>query len=313
VKDYGIDGFRVDTVKHVEADIWQVLKKESELSLAHWKLNNPELVKDNLPFYMVGEVYNWGVNGFKDTVPDSVAYNYGDKQVDFFEFGFDALINMGFATHAHQEPEQIFSEYSTRLYTGELNGKGIVSYLGSHDDHHSFDRERQRNYEAAFKLMLAPGAVQIYYGDELARPMFASEDVLGDAHMRRFMNWKDLSKNETQQLLAHWQKLGQFRQEQDAVGSGMHQLLSAQPYIFQRILDGVSGIVAGQGLAIGKKVIDVSSTFADGTVLLDYYSGHRLKVQRGKVTVDSEFSYVLLGIKNTASAKTKIEFRKANE
>lgn len=91
VKEYGVDGFRVDTAKHVEANIWTVLKKESELSLKIWKKNNPKSIKDDLPFYMVGEVFNWGLNGYKNTAKDGRSYDYGDKLVDFFDYGFDAL------------------------------------------------------------------------------------------------------------------------------------------------------------------------------------------------------------------------------
>lgn len=295
VKEYGVDGFRVDTAKHVEADIWQVLKKESELSFASWKINNPELVQDDLPFYMVGEVFNWGVNGFKNTVKNGRAYDYGNKQVDFFDYGFDALINMGFVAHASQSAEQIFSEYSYRLNQGELKGKGVLNYIGSHDDHDSYDRHKKQTFDTAFKLMLAPGGVQIYYGDELARPMFTVKEGHGDVHMRTFMNWQDLNKKGTRNLLAHWQKLGKFRQAHDAVGAGVHTKISDAPYFFKRTLNNSDVVLAGKGFAVGKKVINVQSAFNDGDTLYDYYSLQYLPVIDGKVTLESDFSYVLLG------------------
>lgn len=294
VKDYGVDGFRVDTVKHVEADIWQVLKTESELSFNVWKINNPELVMDDLPFYMVGEVFNWGVNGYANTVQDSVDYDYGDKQVNFFDYGFDALINMGFVAHAHRSAEEIFADYSQRLHQGELRGKGILSYIGSHDDEHSFDRKREYALETAFKLMLAPGGVQIYYGDELARPMYAQQEALGDANLRTFMNWRDLEKPETRNLLAHWQKLGQFRKKHDAVGSGVHQKLSDIPYIFKRTFQS-EVVIAAKDLPKGKKTIVTGDSFEDGTALYDYYSGQTVFVKQNSVSFNSEFSYALLG------------------
>lgn len=37
VRDYGIDGFRVDTAKHVEPDAWQQLKTQATAALAEWK------------------------------------------------------------------------------------------------------------------------------------------------------------------------------------------------------------------------------------------------------------------------------------
>ncbi|HBQ7825399.1 TPA: alpha-amylase, partial [Klebsiella pneumoniae] len=42
VRDYGIDGFRVDTAKHVEMDAWQQLKTQATAALAEWKKANPD-------------------------------------------------------------------------------------------------------------------------------------------------------------------------------------------------------------------------------------------------------------------------------
>jgi alpha-amylase len=294
VKDYGIDGFRVDTVKHVEAEIWSVLKKESDIAFNAWKINHPEQVKDELPFYMVGEVYNWGLNGFRDTVKDGRAYDYGDKQVDFFDFGFDALINMAFASDAHQSAEKIFASYSHTLNDGELKGKGVLNYIGSHDDQGSFDRKREQTYEAAFKLMLAPGGAQIYYGDELARPMYA-EGASGDANMRTFMNWQDLETTATQKILAHWQKLGKFRQAHEAIGAGVHTQLNDSPYIFKRELENKDKVLVAKDLFKGKKTISAYSLFADGDLVFDYYSNQSAIVKKGKISINSDFTYVLIG------------------
>lgn len=295
VRDYGVDGFRVDTVKHIEPEIWDVLRKESELAFQYWKDNNPDHVKDDLPFYMVGEVFNWGLNGFKHAAKDGRAYDFGDKQIDFFDYGFDALINMAFPTHAHLSEEDIFSEYSKALNGGTLDGKGILNYIGSHDDVDSYDKERKNTFEAAFKLMLAPGGVQIYYGDELARPMHAIEGANGDAHLRRFMNWQDLSKASTQELLAHWQRLGTFRHSHPAVGAGIHRQLSESPYIFERTLDKKDKVLVAKDLPKGSKTLQVYNLFNNGEKLFDYYSGQHLVVKNGKITLTSPFSYILLG------------------
>lgn len=294
VKDYGVDGFRVDTAKHVEAEIWSVLKKESEYALRTWKKNNPEQVMDDLPFYMVGEVFNWGLNGYKNTAKDGRSYDYGDKQVDFFDYGFDALINMGFVAHAAQAPEQIFSSYSQHLNNGVLNDVGVLNYIGSHDDPDSYDIKREKTFETAFKLMLAPGAVQIYYGDELARPMQA-KDTIGDASMRTVMNWQDLTQPATLEILAHWQKLGKFRQAHASIGSGKHTLLNKSPYIFKRELGTQDKVLVANGLSRGLKKIPVYQLFNNGDQLFDYYSNQEVVVMDGQVSLSSEFTYLLLG------------------
>jgi len=41
VREYGIDGFRADTVKHVEPEAWLELKGEAVKALAEWKAKNP--------------------------------------------------------------------------------------------------------------------------------------------------------------------------------------------------------------------------------------------------------------------------------
>ena len=295
VRDYGVDGFRVDTVKHVEPQIWAVLKKESEQAFTQWKQNNPQDMHHDLPFYMVGEVMHWGMNGHRNTPDNTRLYNFGDKQVDYFDYGFDALINMGFVAHAGQNPEALFSSYAESLLRGPMKNKGILNYIGSHDDHDSYDRERKHNYETAFKLMMAPGAVQIYYGDEIARPMYA-KDALGDAQMRTFMNWQDLSSPDTQALLSHWRKLGTFRQAHRAVGAGEHTMLSKTPYIFARTLNNKDRVLVATDLPKGEKTIPVFKGFENDVRLYDYYSQQYVTVNDDKVKLNSPFSYALLGM-----------------
>jgi alpha-amylase len=293
VREYGVDGFRVDTAKHVEAEIWGILKKESEIAFALYHANHPQQLTDYQPFYMVGEVMNWGMLGFKNAVESTLAYDYGDKKVNFFEFGFDGLINMGFVEHVQQDIETLYNGYSTYLNEGPMQGKGILNYIGSHDDQDSFDRARQHNYATAFKLMMAPGGVQIYYGDEIARPMLV-EGSVGDTGMRANMNWDDLSLPKTQALLVHWQKLGKFRQQFPAVGAGVHEMLNASPYVFKRELSGAQTVVIAEGLASGNKLIKLNGVYAEGLVLKDYYSGLSAPVENNRVELNTPYAYVLL-------------------
>ncbi|WP_078085043.1 alpha-amylase family glycosyl hydrolase [Microbulbifer mangrovi] len=287
VREYGVDGFRVDTVKHVEPEVWAVLKKEASLALADWKQRNPDRKLDNRDFFMVGEVYGYGITSGRD-------FDFGDRQVDFFDYGFDSLINFDIAARADREDmESIFSRYSQMLNGGAMEGVGVLNYLTSHDDMNSFDRERQRPREAAFKLMLAPGAAQIYYGDELARPLTAP-GAQGDAQLRSPMNWGDLEKTETREILALWQKLGQFRQSHLAVGAGVHKRLSEAPYVFSRTLEDDRVIVA-LDMPKGEKSLSAAGVFAEGTLVKDYYSGVEARVENGTLKFDTEFDTLLLG------------------
>ena len=251
---------------------------------------------DDKDFFMVGEVMNFGVNGFKNTPAGTRNYDYGDKQVDFFDYGFDSLINMGFATHAKGTMEDIFNTYSKELNNGALTGVGIINYVVSHDDPEPYDKARKSPYETALKLMLAPGAVQIYYGDELARNL-TIEGTTGDATWRSFMNWDDLAKQETQALLTHWQKLGTFRHDHIAVGAGIHKKHSNKPYVFSRSLksDGKSDqVLVALEMNKGLKTLPVHDVFPNGSQVKDYYSNQIITVNNNEVNFSSPFNIVLL-------------------
>ena len=289
ILDFGIDGYRVDTVKHTEEYVWQEFKKVCSDAFAEWKAANPDDVLDETPFYMVGEIY------FYDVLSGRY-YDFGDKNVDYFVDSFDALINFNLRSSADRMYEEVFSSYNSVLQN-ELKGFSTLSYMTSHDDGSPFDKERVKPFETANRLLLAPGASQVYYGDELARPLII-EGTNGDATLRSFMNWEDMATNaETKEVLEHWQKLGRFRRDHIAVGAGVHKMLSESPYTFMRS----SGddlpedvVVVGLDLEVGEKLIGVGDAFTEGTMLRDAYSGMTSEVKNGSVIIDSEFDIVLL-------------------
>ena len=289
VKKYGVDGFRVDTVKHTEAYVWSELYELAAIAFEEWKSEHPEQVLDNSPFFMVGEVYNYNVSSGR-------WFDYGDKKVDFFDHGFKSLINFEFKYDATKSYEELFSKYDTQLHNA-LKGKSVLNYLSSHDDSAPFDRERKKPFETATKLLLSPGASQVYYGDETARPL-KIEGATGDANLRSSMNWKALETNkDVQKIHQHWQKLGTFRRDHPAVGAGKHQMISDSPYVFSRTLeleDFTETVIIGLDLKAGKKSISIGNLFKDGTRLNDHYSGKQGVVSEGKLIIDSPFATVLL-------------------
>ena len=290
IRKYGIDGFRVDTVKHTEAGIWKELKEACRLAFLEWKAANPSKVLDDEDFYMVGEVYGYQIEAEK-------MYDYGDQKVDFFANGFESLINFSFKYDATNTYENLFSKYSEILNKDSMQSVGVLNYLTSHDDGSPFDPQREKNHETATKLMLAPGAAQIYYGDETARPLVI-EGANGDANLRSFMNWADLEKQSYQDLLRHWQKLGQFRKKHLAIGAGQHQQLQATPYLFKRTLPlnkrKEDKVLIGLDLDKGVKSIAVHDTFKEGAKVRDFYSGIVTKVADGKIQIDSPYDIVLI-------------------
>jgi len=290
ITEFGIDGYRADTVKHTEEDVWQDFKSVCDVAFAEFKANNPDKVLDDNNFYLVGEIYNYGISGGK-------YFDFGDKKVNYFDDKFTSQINFEFKWNAAQNTyEELFSRYDSIL-NNELDGFGILNYVSSHDDGQPFDKERTKPFESATKLLLSPGSAQIYYGDESARKLVV-EGANGDANLRSFMNWEEISTNEkTKEILTHWQKLGKFRANHPAVGAGVHKMISESPYVFQRTYlkeDFNDSVIVGLDLNKGKKEIMVGEIFAEGSVLKDAYSGKEVAIKNGKVVIDSPFSIVLL-------------------
>ncbi|WLD58146.1 alpha-amylase [Salinispirillum sp. LH 10-3-1] len=234
VREFGVDGFRADTVKHIELEHWVALKEAATAAHRAWHDENPQNPLPYEPFWMVAEVWAHGM--FKDY---------------YFDYGFDAIINFEYqergglqAAQCLPLAEPVFRAYADAVHSDpEFNG---LTYLSSHDTRLFFAQYEDFALQkgAAAALLLLPGAVQIYYGDEVGRPhgAFGSDFHQGT---RSPMLWELDEQREA--LLAHWQTLGQFRARHPAIGGGAHQKLSEQPYVFSRQTDTDAVVVAFVG------------------------------------------------------------------
>jgi len=289
ITDFGIDGYRADTVKHTQEDIWKDFQAVCQTTFDEYKKNNPSKVLDNNKFFTVGEVYGYNIGAKR-------LYDFGDKKVDYYANGFTSLINFDFRNEAKLPYDELFEKYNSILQN-DLKGHTVMNYTTSHDDGYPFDKKRERTFEAGTKLLLAPGIAQVYYGDESARNLDIA-GAQGDATLRLFMNWEELKTDTSKkELLLHYQKLGQFRANHPAVGAGVHQQISAAPYVFSRSFakeNYTDAVVVGLDLPVGPKEISVGKIFVDGTKVKDTYSGKVSIVSDGKVAIDSPFSIVLL-------------------
>jgi len=290
VREFGFDGYRVDTAKHFGETVSAELRHEAEQALADWRQAHPAEVRDTLPFYMVGEVYGYSPNQGR-------IYDFGDRKVDYYANGYDALINFGFKSDAAGSLDALFTTYSETLHQGALQGVAILNYVSSHDDGGPYDRERKDPLGAGTRLLLAPGGAQIYYGDELARPLTVP-GAEGDANLRSVMNWGDLSRGGTTAgILEHWRKLGRFRHAHPAVGAGVHRTLQVEPLIFSRTLEAnghEDKVLVAMDQGTGARVVPVFGVFPDGTELVDAYSGERGRVKDGKLSLAHGSALVLL-------------------
>lgn len=227
VRDYGVDGFRVDTAKHVELPAWQQLKTQASAALVEWKKANPDKALDDKPFWMTGEA--WG---------------HGVMQSDYYRHGFDAMINFDYQEQAAKAADCLSGmDLTWQQMAEKLQGFNVLSYLSSHDTR----LFREGGDKAAELLLLAPGAVQIFYGDESLRPFgpTGSDPLQGT---RSDMNWQDVS-GKLADNVAHWQRLGQFRARHPAIGAGQQTTLSLKQgygFVRQHGDDTVMVIWAGQ-------------------------------------------------------------------
>ena len=222
VRKFGIDGFRADTVKHMSPEIWKQLKDEASLALEQWKQENPDKKLDDTPFWMVGEY--WG---------------HGYTRNYLYDYGFDSLINFYFQKYNSIPSSQCLSQANSayQSYAKALQDPATnpLTYISSHDTRLFWgdfkNMSMQRGIASA--LLLMPGAVQIYYGDETARNVSAypPEDMTHGT--RSDMNWQEVS-GERLALLEHWRKVSQFRKKHPAVGAGNHKVHNTAPYTFSR-------------------------------------------------------------------------------
>lgn len=287
VRKFGIDGYRVDTAKHTEASVWSELYKLASAAFDGWKSEHPDEVLDELPFFMVGEVYNYSLYTGLD-------YQYSDtEKINFFDNGFKSLINFSLKSDAAEKSaEEIFSYYASQLQ-GPLKEKTVLNYLASHDDGSSFDSDRESAIYAGSLLLLCPGQAQIYYGDETAR-LLISEGTVGDARLRTPMNWADTISGYSSEVLSHYRKLGQFRKNHPSIGAGIHQQIQEMPYTFSRTWSNSQlndQVVVS--LDYHGEVLNLGANW-DGKILKDYYSGLSAEVKDGEFQLHTLNQSVLL-------------------
>ncbi|CAH1208194.1 hypothetical protein PAECIP111893_02856 [Paenibacillus plantiphilus] len=281
VEEFGIDGFRADTAKHVQYDRWGALKIEANNALAKWRQNNPTKPgadwNDN--FWMTGEVFDKGLG----------------RDGNYFDNGFDSLINFSFQSANFSDLEGLFSRYATE-FNGSAANYNMLSYISSHDKRLY---TRSNLIQAGTAMLLLPGAVQTFYGDETARPV-GENGSDPDMGSRSDMNWGSINTA----VQSHWQKIGQFRNNHIAIGAGQHAKIADAPYTFSRTYekgDILDKVVVAVG-ASGSVSVNVGSIFPDGTTVRDAYTKNEVVVSGGKATFTAGTNGVIL-IENVGANK----------
>lgn len=251
VEEFGIDGFRCDTAKHVDMYRWNELKNLCKTALANWRNSSraDEYAKDwDEDFWMTGEAFGWQKGG----------------NSSWFSNGFDSMIDFTIAGSSGMK------SYSPSLPSWDvrLGDSQALLYISSHDT--GLGRASNQT-ELGTSFVLMPGLVQIYYGDETARPF---GDTGSDANQgtRSDFNW-DAATGATAK---HWGKVGTFRKFNPAVGAGTGSAT-------KRTYSGAAG-ESKVAIGISGTSVDVSGLFSDGTTVYNWYDGSSATVSGGKVT-----------------------------
>jgi len=278
VRNYGVDGFRVDTAKHVEMDAWVYLKNEARQALIDWRNANPSKPGANWSddFWSVAEVWGHGVN-----------------QSNYHTSGaFDSVINFSYkgaiegAMTSTSSMDSLFAGYASSINSS--SSWNVLSYISSHDTGPVFyNGDDNRQIRAGTVFFLTPGGIQVFYGDELGR-----ENGPGgadpDQGSRSSMNWT----KENNTIHQHWKKMGQFRNRHISIGAGTHTKLKDSPYTFKREKDDDKVVVVID--ASGPTTVNVSGIFNNGDTLRDFYTGATAVVSSGNVTFTPDSKGVIL-------------------
>jgi pullulanase-type alpha-1,6-glucosidase len=162
VRDFGIDGFRIDTVKHVNTEFWTQWATALDAYAAK---------RGRDDFFMFGEVYS------ADPAITSKYVTEGrlDATLDFpFQDAARAYASQGASA---EKLANLFAQ-DYRYTTGRANAYESVPFLGNHDmgrfgtflaqdNPEAGDAELLARYKLANELMfLSRGNPVVYYGDE---------------------------------------------------------------------------------------------------------------------------------------------------
>ncbi len=201
----GVDGFRLDTVKHVQHDVWK----------EHRRRTRAELGQD---FFLIGEV--WGGDA---QVLDPW---FADDEMDAgFDFSFQGNALGWVQGRGRTVAFDRYLQSREKVRAGHL----LSPYLSSHDVPGALfqlngDKELFRL--AALLELTAGGIPMIYYGEEVGRPGGDWPDNRSD------MPWGDrkilpgAGKPRDEALRADYKKLIAIRRAHPAFSRGLHSGLS---------------------------------------------------------------------------------------
>ncbi len=268
VKDFGIEYFRVDTVKHVENDTWAELKNA--------------LTEVDSDFKMIGEYAGGGYASNGNTLgtgemDSDLDFDFNDQATNFVKGNISSV-------------ESFLTSRNSVLNNTYMTGQ----FLGSHDEDGfkkklldggmAEDAATAASMVAASLQITAKGQPVIYYGEEIGLTGLNNYPYQTN---RYDFDWTMVnSDNKTYQ---HYKKMLSIRNAYtDVFARGDRKTILASD---ENGYDIVSRSYKGTKLYVGLNIKDVAQTVEipvsenNGTVLKDLYSGKTYTVSNGKIKV----------------------------
>lgn len=268
VKDFGIDYFRVDTVKHVENDTWAELKNA--------------LTEVDSDFKMIGEYAGGGYASNGNTLgtgemDSDLDFDFNDQATNFVKGNISSV-------------ESFLTSRNSVLNNTYMTGQ----FLGSHDEDGfkkklldggmAEDAATAASMVAASLQITAKGQPVIYYGEEIGLTGLNNYPYQTN---RYDFDWTMVnSDNKTYQ---HYKKMLSIRNAYtDVFARGDRKTILASD---ENGYDIVSRSYKGTKLYVGLNIKDVAQTVEipvsenNGSVLKDLYSGKTYTVSNGKTKV----------------------------
>lgn len=268
VKDYGIDYFRVDTVKHVENDTWSELKNA--------------LTEAKPSFKMIGEYSGGGYASNGNTLGTGTM----DSDLDF---DFNDQAN-SFVNGNIKAVESFLAARNAALNNTYMTGQ----FLGSHDE----DGFKQKLLDAkvapdvadamalvaATLQITAKGQPVIYYGEEIG---LTGHNNYPYQTNRYDFDWS--LTNDNNKTYSHYKKLLSIRNAYtDVFARGTRNVVvSSDKDKYDVAAREYQGTKLYVGMNVNTKELQLAIpvTEGDASVMTDLYSGKKYVVNDGKVTV----------------------------
>lgn len=268
VKDFGIDYFRVDTVKHVENDTWTELKNA--------------LTKTDPNFKMIGEYAGGGYASNGNTLgtgemDSDLDFDFNDQAANFVKGNISSVENFLASRNS-----ALNNTYMTGQFLGSHDEDGFKQKLL--DGGMKEDAATAASMVAASLQITAKGQPVIYYGEEIGLTGLNNYPYQTN---RYDFDWSMVNNdNKTYQ---HYKKMLSIRNAYtDVFARGDRKTIVASD---EKGYDIVSRSYQGTKLYVGLNIkgaaqtVEVPVSESNGTILKDLYSGTSYTVNNGKVEV----------------------------